>query len=242
MAPKKDSAERWRTSPMMEKEIKKVLCQVPGARDGFAILDQEDGKKSKMPKSGVSWRFLCDVDVDRHWRWRRLEQVLHSLFVCSVSNMCSLREAPSSVPHVEAFYQKKVFFWHPLLFYKNHVPQYPCALSSKDDCWKHNVSVSGVTQGGPRRVALMSDDAYLLGVRLTCSDCPANNNSFDSYHKKVLDRLPDAISNEFPFYLTHQHGVAKEVLERLRRVSVSHQSFEDIAAEMTETRLLPSPN
>ena len=104
------------------------------------------------------------------------------------------------------------------------------------------MSVSGVTQGGPRRVALMSDDAYLLGVRLTCSDCPANNNSFDSYEKRVLDRLPDAISNEFPFYLTHQHGVAKEVLERLRRVSVSHQSFEDIAAEMTETRLLPSPN
>ncbi|CAN0542957.1 unnamed protein product, partial [Laminaria digitata] len=87
----------------------------------------------------------------------------------------------------------------------------------------------------PRRGFMEHDVAYTIGFRYTCDGCVTHNTtaknsekraaSFNPWDSACLERLPEYVSKEFPFILTHRSGIDIRLVDRLADDLVHGKSF-----------------
>ncbi|CAB1111194.1 unnamed protein product [Ectocarpus sp. CCAP 1310/34] len=104
-------------------------------------------------------------------------------------------------------------------------------------------SPDGWNPKGPRRVFMEEDVGYIIGFRYKCERCVEYNGtveeseqrptSFNAWDVGCLDRLPDYVSKEFPFILTHRSGIDIRLVDRLTDDLVHGKGFSAAAKEVS---------
>ncbi|CAB1096635.1 unnamed protein product [Ectocarpus sp. CCAP 1310/34] len=100
---------------------------------------------------------------------------------------------------------------------------------------------------GPRRVFMEEDVGYIIGFRYKCERCVEYNGiveeseqsptSFNAWDVGCLDRLPDYVSKEFPFILTHRSGIDIRLVDRLADDLAHGKGFSAAAKYIRQTAL-----
>ena len=108
----------------------------------------------------------------------------------------------------------RFFYWDPLLL----VDHIPCPLSSKSGDTIIPCSGKLVRHGycvAPRQIIDLEDSFYLIHVRYRCNECRPIH-TFSSSNPLVLEKLPKALSAEFPAHLSKRSGLSKKAFAIMR--------------------------
>ncbi|CAN0551098.1 unnamed protein product, partial [Ectocarpus sp. 12 AP-2014] len=143
---------------------------------------------------------------------------------------CATMQNSSGLPKLSPFLLKPLFAWIPeYLFPELALAGIPCPR-----CGKRG-SPDGWNPKGPRRVFMEEDVGYIIGFRYKCERCVEYNGtveeseegptSFNAWDVGCLDRLPDYVSKEFPFILTHRSGIDIRLVDRLADDLVHGKDF-----------------
>lgn len=114
-------------------------------------------------------------------------------------------------PTPQSLYNPRFFLWDPQALAPHSVTCPTCK----------RVLVRHDSLKRPRKCIDQNSSFWIIGYRYRCTFCrnPLSNNptvTFCSWDKRLLDRLPAALAEEFPAYLTHRSGISKSVFNVLR--------------------------
>ncbi|SJL13795.1 uncharacterized protein ARMOST_17243 [Armillaria ostoyae] len=112
------------------------------------------------------------------------------------------------------FYRPDFFIWLPHLIVK-HIPCPACLSAGR---LKNNKPVHLSAHGwvkAPRRVIDINSNIWLVGQRYHCnqSEC---GKTYQGWAPPILKVLPNWLSDEFPFHLTHRCGLSDSLVALLR--------------------------
>eukprot|EP00903_Cladosiphon_okamuranus_P010289 g9740.t1 len=156
---------------------------------------------------------------------------------------CPTIQRRAHLPKVAPFFRKPVYAWIPEYLWQElairgiRCPR--CGCKGSPDGWNPK---------GPRRVFMEHDVAYIIGFRYKRADCEKANKvakkesdrrptSFNAWDAGCLERLPDYVSKEFPFILSHRSGIDIKLVDRLADGLAHGMSFSAAAKYIRESHV-----